>query len=450
MIEAVFQGHLLFLALAISVTIAAGVIVYFLGVRRTSRTQATFNGLWASSTVGPVALTSWSGSGVMTYECAVNPDVLVAFTSTQGQLNILLFAPFGLFAALATRRLLFAVAAGILFTATVETAQATVPFISRLCDSDDLVANTVGAITGAVIGELVSRRLRGGEPMTKVAMRRAMVVGAPILVLIVAAWIAVIDPTRTVQPSNVPAASAVQKRALGDALKKAFGAGPSVSDALYFNNGDGTAAVTTPLAGGGYAEITWPDREQFTAHFTPSYYGEGVHAYKIPGVSRRVSSADGAKDIAAKYASAYAPWAIPGSKVTVSAIDESEEIGWMVEWRRWKAGVLMPMRLSIAIEPSGRVIDLIARHIEDPQLPEAQVNEQKAWGIFDGHFKVEAGQGERAEPIYLAERRDDQWRIHWRLSVRNGDTILSAVIDATDGSIHRPTTTETSAAEQTP
>ncbi len=449
MIEAVCQGHLLFLAVAISVTLAAGVVVYARTVGRMGRRQAAFYGLWASSTVGPVALTSWSGSGVMTYECTVNTDVLVPFGSTQGQLNVLLFAPFGLFAALATRKFLLAVSAGVFFTATVETAQATIPFISRLYDTDDLVSNTVGAIAGAVIGNLVGRRLRGSETATRTAVRRSAIAAVSVLVLVATAWITVIEPIRADQPSSVPVAGAAQDRALNAAMKKAFGGALSVEKALYFEKGDGTGAVSASLSGG-YAEITWPDREQFTAHFTPSYLGEGVHAYEIPDVSRRVTSADGAKGIATKYATSHAPWAIPGSEVSVRPIDEKVNIGWMVDWRRWREGVLMPMRLSIAIEPSGRMIDLIARHIDDPRLPEPRIGEQQAWRTFEEHFRLKADAGDRAEPIYLAERRDGQWRIHWRLSAGDGGKLRSAVVDATDGSIHRASATDASGAEQAP
>lgn len=435
LIRAVFQDHLQFLALAVTVTILTGLVVYFLAAARVSRTRAVFYGLWASSTVGPAALTSWAGGGVMTYQCTVNPDVISAFTGTQGQLNVLLFVPYGLFATLATMRPFFAAASGILFTAAIETAQATVPFVSRLCDSDDLVTNAVGVLAGMTAGALICRHIRSGEPVTENVTRRAVFAGVPIVVLIGVVWATVIDPTRAVQPTEVPAASAAQARALNDALKKAF---PThhANDALYIDHGDGTAVISAPITGG-FAEITWPDREQFTAHFTASYYGEGVHAYKIPGVSRSVKSANDAKDVATKYASDYAPWAISGSKVSVRAIDERENIGWMVEWRRWRGDILMPMRLDIAIEPSGRIIDLIARHIEDPKLPEPRVDEKRAWEIFEGHHKVESGQSERAEPIYLAERRDGQWRIHWRLSVRDGNTLRSAVVDATDGSVHR-------------
>ncbi|MFI9617081.1 VanZ family protein [Streptomyces sp. NPDC052023] len=375
----------------------------------------------------------------MTYECTVNPDPISAFAATQGQLNVLLFVPYGLFATLATMRPLFAALTGLLFTAAIETAQATLPFVSRLCDSDDLITNAVGVLAGTTAGALIYRRTRSGEPVTRKASRRVVFAGLPIVILIGVTWATVIEPIQAVQPTEVPAASAAQARALNDALKKAFPATQQTNSALYIENGDGTAVVSAPLTGG-FAEISWPDREQFTAHFTASYYGEGVHAYKIPGVSRSVRSAHGAKDIATKFASSYAPWAIPGSKVSVRPIDDKEDIGWVIEWRRWRDDILMPMRLDIAVEPSGRIIDLIARHIEDPNLPEAKIDSKRAWEIFEKHYKIKPGQGKRAEPIYLAERRDGQWRIHWRLSVRDGNTLRSATVDATDGSVHRIST----------
>ncbi|WP_233288856.1 hypothetical protein [Streptomyces calvus] len=103
MIEAVFQDHLTFLAAAIAVTLTAGLIIFFLASRRTTRRRAALYGLWAAPGTGPVTLTSWSGSGVLTYQCAVNTDLAAVLTSTQGQLNCVLFIPYGMFAALATR-----------------------------------------------------------------------------------------------------------------------------------------------------------------------------------------------------------------------------------------------------------------------------------------------------------------------------------------------------------
>ncbi|MFJ3505423.1 VanZ family protein [Streptomyces sp. NPDC090135] len=442
MIKAVFQHHLAFLAVAIAVTVAMGMIVFLLTRRRTGSTKAVLNGLWASSATGPAILTSWSGSGVMTYTCAVNPDVTQALQSTQGQLNLILFIPYGLFAALATRRPLFAAATGVLFTASVETAQATVPFISRLCDTDDLITNSLGACIGAALGALLARRLpSSGTGDSRLNARRTLAWVTPAIVLIAGGWLAVIDPVRVQPPAaEVPSATAAQTTAINDAVTEAFPSAFQPTNTFYTDNGDGTASVTASLPGG-FAELSWPDRERFTAHFSPASNGEGDQSYRIPGISQPITTADQAKQIATAYADRYAPWAKPGSEITVRAIDDKVNVGWMVEWRRWKNDVLMPMRLNIAIEPSGGLIDLIARNIADPHLPPAKINEARAWQLFEQHHKLKPGQGAREQPIHLAQRRNGQWRIHWMLSARDGDTLYSATVDATDASIHNPAVT---------
>lgn len=436
MIQAVFQDHLAFLALAITITLLAGVATYLLVSRRTTRTQGAFYGLWASSTVGPLTLTTWAGSGLASGECTINPNVLEAFTGTQGQLNVLLLMPFGLFATLATRRAFFSAATGIAFIATVETSQAVVPFVSRLCDSDDLATNTVGVLSGTILGAVICRRMHSTQSISKITVRRLTVISATAVVLVAAAWATVIHPIRAVLPTKVPEASTAQVQALDSALNEAFQGKHRISKADFLETADGKGTVTAQLHGG-FAEMTWPDREQFTAHFTPTYYKEGTYAYRIPKISHPARSAKAAERVATQYASQYAPWALDRSKVTVRPIDDNADIGWIVEWRRWQGKVLMPMRLDIAIEPSGRMTDLMVRRIDDPELPQARINEAEAWKVFEKRFKLKPSDGQREEAIYLAERRDGQWRIHWRLSFQDGSTLHSAVVDATDGSIHR-------------
>lgn len=436
MIRAVFQGHVSFLVLAVTATLLAGVTVYVLAARRTSQKQAAFYGLWVSSTVGPTALTTWAGSGLVTGECAVNPHVFEAFTGTQGQLNVLLFVPFGLFATLSTRKPLFVVAVGMVFIAAVETSQAVVPFISRLCDSDDLVTNAIGVLVGTTAGAVICRTMRSTQSVSKTVVQRTAVVGAATAVLVAVAWVTVIHPVRMVPPTKVPAATPAQVQALAAALDEAFHGAHQIDGADYLQTTEGEGMVTAQLHGG-FAEMTWPDCEQFTAHFTPTYHGEGTYAYTIPDVSRPARTAQEAERIATDYAAQYAPWALQRSKVTVRSLDDKDDIGWIVEWRRWQGKVLMPMRLDVVIEPSGRMTDLMVRQIDDPELPRASIGEAEAWKAFEAHFDLEPHGGQRAEPIYLAERREGQWRIHWRLSVRQGSVLYSAAVDAGDGSVHR-------------
>ncbi|MCP8709005.1 VanZ family protein [Streptomyces sp. AC04842] len=435
MIHAVFQGHLLFLALAVTVTLLAGVAAYFPVARRAGRARAAFCGLWVSSAVGPLILTTWAGSGVVTGECAVNVRVLEAFTSVQGQLNVLLFVPLGIFATLSTGRPLFSLVVGVVLVSAVETAQAVVPFISRLCDSDDLITNMVGVFTGVVLGSVIRHFMRRTPPIGRLIVKRSAVGCVIVAALVAGAWLTLIHPVRTVPPTAVPEADAVQVRALNAALDEAFRGAYKIDSADYLEDVEGEGLVTAQIPGG-FAEMTWPKREQFTVHLTPTYHGEGVYAYEIPKVSRPSRTGREAEIIATRYASQYAPWALRGSKVAVRAIDDRSDIGWIVEWRRWRGEVLMPMRLDIVIEPSGRMTDLMVRRIGDPQLPPERVGEAEAWKTFAEHLGVKVAVEDREQPIYLAERHEGRWRIHWRLVAREGGMLHSAVVDATDGSIH--------------
>lgn len=381
MINAVFQGHLAFLALGIAVTLACGAAVYGLSLRSIDRVRAVFYGLWTSSTVGPIILTTWDGSGILTHRCTVNPAAFEAFGTTQGQLNFALFAPFGLFAALATRRPAFSAALGVVSTAVVETAQATVPFISRLCDTDDLATNTGGVLAGAAIGALVCRRTHYGTPLARAAVKRTAIAGVAISSLVAATWVSTIEPVRAMPPAPDPAATPEQVRALNAELKRAFGDAYTVEKAGIMNNADGPKTVSAPLPGG-FAELTWPDREKITVHFTPTGRGEGTHAYWVPDASRPLTTAAEAQQVATLFAQRYAPWALRDSKVTASPVDASEKnLGWLVEWRRWHGNLLMPMRLSILLEPSGRMTDLIARHVDDPKVPRGLVTEHYTAGL---------------------------------------------------------------------
>ncbi|MFF8513622.1 VanZ family protein [Streptomyces sp. NPDC015492] len=436
MIQAVFQDHLAFLLMASAGTLISGILVYLFTVRRMSKGNAALNGLWVSSTVGPIALTSYGGSGILTYTCAVNSEVMESISSTQWQLNALLFIPFGFFASLVTRRPIFSGAIGMLFTAVVETAQATLPFISRLCDTDDLVANSVGVILGSAIGALALRRFRRSEPLRPHGVRTPLIVGGAAVLAIAATWAVAIEPVRAVLPTEVPTASKQQLEALNTSLEEAFGGTYRADWANFHENIDAPSSINAPLPGG-YAELEWPSKEKLSVHFTPTLQSGGTsNTYHLPGARRFPASADQARDIAVAFAERSAPWALRGSKMRVSEVDPGgSNLGWIVEWRRWEGKLLMPMRLSIVIEPSGGITDLIARNVEDPKVPSVKIDRAGAWRAFDSFHRIRSGQSSREEPIYLMERSGNSWRVHWRLSARNAGLMYSATVDATTGAI---------------
>ncbi len=127
-------------AAAIIISFLAAAVTYSV-VRRRARRPLIVS-LWAASVVSIGSLTFWIDGGEALATCMVNKDVLEPFTTVQGLLNVAMLLPFGLLGVLATRRLPLMAALSILFPALIEIAQAVVPFVSRLCDTSDLVANT--------------------------------------------------------------------------------------------------------------------------------------------------------------------------------------------------------------------------------------------------------------------------------------------------------------------
>lgn len=78
-------------------------------------------------------------------------------------LNLTLMFPLGACLVLATRRLLPAVAVGLLLPLVVEYAQTELP--GRSCTVSDWLTNTAGALLGAAVGWVLHRRLQTIQPM---------------------------------------------------------------------------------------------------------------------------------------------------------------------------------------------------------------------------------------------------------------------------------------------
>ncbi|TWJ12821.1 glycopeptide antibiotics resistance protein [Stackebrandtia albiflava] len=77
-----------------------------------------------------------------------------------GVANIALYVPFGLFAALATRRYVWSLLAGVVLTVGVETTQA---MFGRIAESDDVINNTLGVLLGVAAALLIGGLLRLGR-----------------------------------------------------------------------------------------------------------------------------------------------------------------------------------------------------------------------------------------------------------------------------------------------
>jgi hypothetical protein len=150
MLQAVFAGHQGFIALAVFLTLLTAAGTFALARGRHPRPWATT--ALATSTAAVLLLTFWgSGSGYVG-NCTINRQYSEAFLNEQGLLNVLLFVPLGLCGVLALRQVTPVVIGAGVLSLSIEAVQGTVPAVARTCDSSDWVANSAGAVAGAVAG----------------------------------------------------------------------------------------------------------------------------------------------------------------------------------------------------------------------------------------------------------------------------------------------------------
>lgn len=107
-------------------------------------------GVLAGAALVPLLLLTLSPTRrSMAFGCAV--DWSPQLTAAEPLANVLLFVPFVLLLAVATRRPVRAALAGSALSVGIEGVQAVVTQIGRSCDTSDWIANTTGAAIGATL-----------------------------------------------------------------------------------------------------------------------------------------------------------------------------------------------------------------------------------------------------------------------------------------------------------
>jgi hypothetical protein len=137
------------------VLIAACTVAAALLTRRGDRGRRPLLVLSALSLVPVLAVTmapTHAGRGII--GCTVQftgPNL----AGVESLANVALLVPTVLFLGLATRQPLIALVAGSALSAAIEAAQALLPALGRACDTDDWLANTIGAGIGAGLAAAV-------------------------------------------------------------------------------------------------------------------------------------------------------------------------------------------------------------------------------------------------------------------------------------------------------
>jgi hypothetical protein len=354
-----------------------------------------------SSTLYPTA-----HSSTASHICSYSKDLLSAFGSHQGLLNVALYVPLALCAVLLLDRPLIALTGCWLLSAGTETAQALLP-LGRACDSQDFVTNATGALLGValVLGWRWARRRAFVPPPRGELLRSGALLGVGGLVVL-AVQSAAVSPRWEV--GGLTSVESSEKRAL--AAKDAelvYGPGTqvvAVQEEAAVGSVPDLLIVNTRTA---QLSIEWPSGQlnRGTDFSSPSSSSSSVDGGGSDGQARTVADA---------FAKQWYASELAGTTVRVYQADPTKTRR-TVEYRRYRAdGLLEPMRLDIQVDPGGKIAQFSSRNVADPQLVPATVSRQVAVATVGA-----AHPGAVLNAGLVAALVGTEWRPCWSVTLAN-------------------------------
>jgi glycopeptide antibiotics resistance protein len=362
-----------------------------------------------------------SGEGV----CDNGFSTTYLLNSPSALLNIALFIPPAFLAVLLFRRPV-TVATSIPLTSTcIEFAQIyLVP--GRACSLTDLIANSLGGLAGATAAMIFLALSRRGLHESW----KDLAYGSGIAAAGAALAIGMFHSSAVATYDDIAAQSQREARLqasqgstewIEKAAAAIFGTGTKITQMQEEWRGD--RALITAETGRGEISGWWPDKKLKDAR---SYDNEGE-----PGHLSR----EQARKVGADFARTWFPQDVRGSRETVDTI--AEEMGnralYVLTYRRYTNGIMMPMRLDITVTSAGRIMGFSALSVPDPALPKADVTREEAYDI------VRRNSGATPEAaVLLAQRINGVWRPVWMLGMPDGHKELDVFVDAATGDFVTP------------
>ncbi|NUQ98009.1 MAG: hypothetical protein HOY79_16140 [Streptomyces sp.] len=155
----------------------------------------------------------------------------------------------------------------------------------------------------------------------------------------------------------------------------------------------------------------WPDKKLEQAAFKDNKAEEGSLNQKQ------------AESVGTRFAERWFPDEVRGAHRKVRVSGSGNTAVYMLIYRRYKAGLMMPMRLDIAVTSAGRIMNFTARAINDPQLPKTAISESKAAQLAH-QYSGRTTQG----AVLLAQNVKGQgWRPVWMMGIETSDVFIDAV-----------------------
>ncbi|MCF3131014.1 VanZ family protein [Streptomyces olivochromogenes] len=345
-------------------------------------------------------------------ECVINHELTEPLYTTQGQWNLAMFVPLGLFGVLALRRPLPVLAGVLALPCLIELGQALAPFVSGICDSADVEMNAAGGVLGVAGGlALVRGRVAWG------AWARSTLIVAGVFAVAGAVVVRTSVTLDHMDGSTVRDAHGDEREAAERAVRQAFGDRYHVGAVRMSPGVDGyNGWMSVQMAGGYPADLMWPGGRQLHVDFEDSARPTRA-SFPVPGAARPDDAQD-AYRIARAYMRAHYPWAEAASWHETRPAGDKGALGWRTSWRFKERGVVLPRSLDVRINRAGRVSQLLVDFgPERVRLPAELISAERAEEL------VRKRQGEigadldalRIRADVLKADRAKGWRGPWRV-----------------------------------
>lgn len=368
---------------------------------------STAHAVWLA---GIVAVTLLPGAaGLEAGQCDTSLSSR-AFTSASSLLNIALFAPGAFIASLLFRRPLTVAAVFGLLSGTVELIQS-VADTGRACTMTDIAANVTGAVLGALAGAawLYMRRQAPSNPVRDLVWGMGL---AAISALSVAGLIHFRIDSVDVAEMDDQRQNFMESAVAADEWITATAKGIYGKDVQILGTGTKKHANRlriTVNTNRGSLSGWWPEKDL-----------ERVWSSSTRGDEGNLDQEDVAA-AADAYARKWIPKNVAGSKQKIRPVGDGATRAYVVSYRRYSGGVLLPMRLDLTVTTTGRVIGFTARTIKDPALPPVTVDEAEARAVAKDATGLPT-----ESALLLAQKVDGDWRPIWLVGSGEKDIAIDA------------------------
>ncbi|MCY0933899.1 VanZ family protein [Streptomyces sp. H34-S4] len=341
-------------------------------------------------------------------------------------LNLALFVPASLFSVLCFRKPALAGTFGILSSALIEVAQTDL-VAGRSCSLTDFIMNSVGATAGAALGVLWLA-LRGGETRfqwvrdAKMAGALALT-GAFVFVGTLTIWRPDLRDAVQADHDVIERSSQTQDAAewIGQVGADIFGP-ESKAKGIHTVKRDNGWLVSAETEMGTVDGI-WPEKKITSVLATNNEAESG-------SLSAQEASAAGQE-----FANRWFASEVRGSSLAASALKGStgSNTVYGLTYRRYVNGVMMPMRLDIAVTSAGRILNATGVPQPDPRLPTPVLTRE------DAEERVRRSTGQSATgAVLLAQKISGEWRPVWMIGMPDGAKEPDIFVDAETGATVRP------------